>query len=234
MNAELQQLGLPKENSDGVSRPYRIHKERLRAQATAESLRAPRLLSLDWRVDAVISTSTLGQVRKLGADEKSQQSLGEPVISVRFGVSHASGTLPPRYPATDLGATPQLLEAQVSKARGGASSFSSASQQPAAMGTPLDAAEGAAALVALGIRPIQVGGSGGDVLVAGGGGEGGGGGGSGAGGGAGGGGALAPKITPSVFFDFSLTADKASAFLAELRVANTILQKTVAALPPAK
>jgi hypothetical protein len=47
LNAELQQLGLPKENSDGISRPFRLHRARLTAQAAADSLRAPRLLSLE-------------------------------------------------------------------------------------------------------------------------------------------------------------------------------------------
>ena len=236
LNDELQQLGLPKENSDGISRPYRIHRERLRQQAVADSLRHPRLLSLDWRVDAIVSTSALGQVRKLQVGEGSSSSsssgaaLGEALTSLRLGLSHASGTLPHRTPATDSAATPLLQAAALASARAAAGPAALAA--PPRMGTPLDLAEGWAAMSALGIRPLEQhsagsllsGGSGSgsssSSLAA-----------SGSGGQAAEGGGV--LLTPSVFVDCTLTANAAAALLAELRVANAALQKAAAAMPPA-
>jgi len=37
-------------------------------------------------------------------------------------------------------------------------------------------------------------------------------------------------LTPKIFFDCTLSADAAASFLAELRIANAVLQKTAAAL----
>eukprot|EP00743_Colponemidia_sp_Colp-15_P002263 GILK01002453.1.p1 GENE.GILK01002453.1~~GILK01002453.1.p1 ORF type:complete len:201 (-),score=30.14 GILK01002453.1:270-872(-) len=56
---ELQQLGLPKENSEALARPYRDKKQSLRQQLAATSLRLPQLLSMDWRVDCILSTSDI-------------------------------------------------------------------------------------------------------------------------------------------------------------------------------
>ena len=236
LNDELQQLGLPKENSDGISRPYRIHRERLRQQAVADSLRHPRLLSLDWRVDAIVSTSALGQVRKLQVGEGSSSSssgaaLGEALTSLRLGLSHASGTLPHRTPATDSAATPLLQAAALASARAAAGPAALAA--PPRMGTPLDLAEGWAAMSALGIRPLEQHSAG--SLLSGGSGSGSSSSSSLAASGSGGqaaegGGVL---LTPSVFVDCTLTANAAAALLAELRVANAALQKAAAAMPPA-
>ena len=55
--AEVQQLGLPKENAETISRQFREHKDGLRDMFAAESYRTSRLLSAEWRVDQVIASS---------------------------------------------------------------------------------------------------------------------------------------------------------------------------------
>ena len=54
---EIQQLGLPKENSENIGRAYREHKEELRVKFAEESYTISRLLSTDWRVDQVVAAS---------------------------------------------------------------------------------------------------------------------------------------------------------------------------------
>ncbi len=203
LNAELQQLGLPKENSDGVSRPYRIHRERLRAQAAFDSLRAPRLVSLGWRVDAVVATSALGSLRREGG-------LGEPVATLRLGLSRREGTMPQRTPVAGASATALLLGARAAAARAGGS----------------DAAAGDSALLALGVVPADApqGASATSEGVLSGGG-------AGAGAAAPGSAAAAtPAAAPAAFVEFSLAGGALSAFVAEMRVAHEVLRKTAAAL----
>jgi len=147
LGAELQQLGLPKENSDGISRPFRIHGARLRAQARADSLRAPALLSLDWRLDAVLATSRLGVLRAQPAAPAPASALAaaadavdaaapasvavEPVLHLRLGLSHAADALPQRISARDLG-TSRLLLAARAKAGGAGSPADAAADEHAA------------------------------------------------------------------------------------------------------
>ena len=157
LNTELQQLGLPKENSDGVSRPYRIHRERLRAQARVNTLSAPRVVSLDWRVDAAVASSSLGVLRRSGGDFGG--ALGEPAVTLRFGLSHASNGRQPRYAAADAGATPLRLGAHAAAAL--ASAREAAARSPggvaaaaSTMGSAVDAAASDVALLALGVRPL--------------------------------------------------------------------------------
>jgi hypothetical protein len=207
----------------------------------ADSLRCPRLLSLDWRVDALVSTSALGQVRRLGSGAagsgSSEGGLGEAVTSLRLGLSHAAGTLPQRAPASDAAATPLLLgssaAARAAAATAAAAAAASASappqppQQPPRMGTPQDLTEARAAMAALGIRPLDhhTGLLGVHASSA-----------SSASSASGAASALHAEgvgiLSPTVFVDCTLSADAAAALLAELRVANAILQKTAAALPP--
>jgi hypothetical protein len=241
-NEERPRLGLPKENSDGISRPYRIHRERLRLQAAADSLRCPRLLSLDWRVDALVSTSALGQVRKLQAGSGSgsgaaEGALGEAITSLRLGLSHAEGTLPQRTPASDAAATPLLLGPALAAARAGAGAGAASPR----MGSPLDLAEGRVAMSVLGIRPLELAAGG---LLGGGGSASSSGSSSGSSsssssssssGGAGAAlhaeGSGTAILSPALYLDCTLSADAAAALLAELRVANAILQRTAASLP---
>lgn len=138
LNTELQQLGLPKENSDGISRPFRIHQDRLRAQATVDSLKLPRLLSLDWRVDTILATSTLGSLRNQVTNSSSSSlssvstignnttasNHGEPILHLRLGLSHTLTDIPLRIPAPDCSTSKLLLQASTinaSYSSGGAS-----------------------------------------------------------------------------------------------------------------
>jgi hypothetical protein len=203
LNAELQQLGLPRENSDGVSRPFRIHRERLRAQARADSLRAPRLLSLDWRLDAVVATSRLGLLRAHSAADAGAEAgagagvaaapLGEPVLSLRLGLSHAAGALPQRISAPDLGSTRLLLSAARARAGGG-----EASAAPASTSAASAASATAAAAAATAVAAATAGASDGSA-------------------------ALRPLPVAREVVCVSLSAPQAAALLAELRIARTIL-----------
>jgi len=130
LGAELQQLGLPKENSDGISRPFRIHRVRLREQARANSLRsAPRLVSLDWTMDVILSSSRLGLLKlqpRIGEVLGSVGSnwIGEPILKLRLGLSHDSNDLPQRFSAVELSSSRLLLN---SKMRGESSASTSSS-----------------------------------------------------------------------------------------------------------
>lgn len=54
---EIQQLGLPKENTDAIAKQYRDTKDMLRSRFAEESYRVSRLVSADWRVDQIIVSS---------------------------------------------------------------------------------------------------------------------------------------------------------------------------------
>ena len=58
LHLEIQQLGLPRENSEAICRGYREHKDNLRSKFTEESYRMSKLLRTDWRVDHVIASSS--------------------------------------------------------------------------------------------------------------------------------------------------------------------------------
>jgi len=62
LSNELQQLGLPKEHCDGLVKPYRDSKDKLRANAKESVMKFPRLESVDWRVDYLLSTSHLQEL----------------------------------------------------------------------------------------------------------------------------------------------------------------------------
>jgi hypothetical protein len=55
---EIQQLGLPKENSDAIARQFRDNKDALRSSLAKDSYRISKLLSTDWRVDHVIASGS--------------------------------------------------------------------------------------------------------------------------------------------------------------------------------
>lgn len=55
---EIQQLGLPKENSEAVARQFREHKDLLRTQLAEDSYRIAKLLSTEWRIDEVVASSS--------------------------------------------------------------------------------------------------------------------------------------------------------------------------------
>ena len=56
---EVSQLGLPKENSDALGRPYRENKEALRDALASQAYSHSRLLNMDWRIDCVLGSSTM-------------------------------------------------------------------------------------------------------------------------------------------------------------------------------
>lgn len=57
MVQEIQQLGLPKENSDAIARHYRESKDNLRTVFADTSYKVSSLLSTDWRVDLTVASS---------------------------------------------------------------------------------------------------------------------------------------------------------------------------------
>lgn len=145
LNNELQQLGLPKENSDGLSRPFRIHRDRLLAQAVESALRLPRLVSLAWHADAVLFDSAIGDLRGSAAasrgarqsqqQQQQQQPSPVPVLHLQLGLSHPLCGAYPGFPASSAADTP-LLAAH----RGAAA--------------PEAGPGGAAPLLAVGMRPL--------------------------------------------------------------------------------
>lgn len=136
LNAELQQLGLPRESADGLSRPYRIHASRLRVAAASDSLALPRALAVLVRADAVVATSAAGTLATPAA-----------VVHVSLGLSHALSSRRARSQVTgDAGAPASQLHA-LHAAR-------------ATLPTPglLDtatAAAGDAAMASLGVSPLS-------------------------------------------------------------------------------
>jgi hypothetical protein len=55
---EIQQLGLPKENSEALGRQFRESKDNMRASLSEESFRINRLLGTEFRVDHILASST--------------------------------------------------------------------------------------------------------------------------------------------------------------------------------
>ncbi len=60
--AELQQLGLPKENSVSIAKPYRENQDKLRAACAAKTLQLQRISSVDWRVDCILASSAKKEI----------------------------------------------------------------------------------------------------------------------------------------------------------------------------
>ena len=54
---EIQQLGLPKENSDVIGKLYKEKKDELRVVFASYSYAITKVLKTDWRVDSVVATS---------------------------------------------------------------------------------------------------------------------------------------------------------------------------------
>lgn len=57
LTQEIQQLGLPKENAEAITKVYREYKEMLRDNLSSKSFRVSRHVETDWRVDHVIASS---------------------------------------------------------------------------------------------------------------------------------------------------------------------------------
>eukprot|EP00002_Diphylleia_rotans_P003188 TRINITY_DN1215_c0_g1_i3.p1 TRINITY_DN1215_c0_g1~~TRINITY_DN1215_c0_g1_i3.p1 ORF type:complete len:190 (+),score=44.66 TRINITY_DN1215_c0_g1_i3:53-622(+) len=56
--SELQQLGFPKEHSEGLGRVYRDQKGEMHQQLAREVLTVSKLEALDWRLNYVLSSSS--------------------------------------------------------------------------------------------------------------------------------------------------------------------------------
>ena len=54
---EIQQLGLPRENSEALASQYSEHKDLMRTTFAKDSYRVNKLVSTDWRVDNIISSN---------------------------------------------------------------------------------------------------------------------------------------------------------------------------------
>jgi COMM domain containing 4 len=71
LEAELQQLGLPKEHTLALCRPYKEKKDVLRSYFAEQTLRMTQLESIDWRLDYLISSSSF-------------QDLSSPTVELRM------------------------------------------------------------------------------------------------------------------------------------------------------
>ncbi len=71
LEAELQQLGLPKEHTLALCRPYKEKKDVLRSYFSEQTLRMTHLENIDWRLDYLISSSSF-------------QDLSSPTVELRM------------------------------------------------------------------------------------------------------------------------------------------------------
>ena len=62
LEMELQQLGLPKEHTLALCRPYKEKKDVLRQHLESQIFRMTTLESVDWRLDYVISSSSFRDI----------------------------------------------------------------------------------------------------------------------------------------------------------------------------
>jgi len=105
LNDELQQLGLPRENADGISRPYRSNADALHTAASKRSLALPRLTSLQWRVDYIIAASAV-------------QPAGAPVAHLQLRTSHGSDEIQLKPSAAEMGVQVSLTANRAGTASG--------------------------------------------------------------------------------------------------------------------
>lgn len=54
---EIQQLGLPKENSEAIGKLFKEKKDEMREKLANESYSVTKVLACDWRIDGVIASS---------------------------------------------------------------------------------------------------------------------------------------------------------------------------------
>lgn len=213
LNAELQQLGLPKENSDGISRPFRIHRDKLTAQASVDSLRLPRVCSAAVRSDVIVASSACGG---LLSAVSATSSAAQPtcVYHVSLGLSHGMSGSAPRLAAPDAEST-QLLQAAAARS----AAASGAARAIVGLGLePGLAQQAQAALLALNALPLVPAASSGPLSP------------SEAGpGSASTASTAAARVQPSQRVAFTVSAEKAAALLAELRVARRVMASLAAA-----
>jgi hypothetical protein len=234
LNAELQQLGLPKENSDGISRPYRIHRDKLVAQAGCDALRLPRLYTAAIRRDVVYASSACGSLMAGAAATgagagaavaaRSGGSAGSAadaptVFHFTLGLSHALSGSRPRVAAVSAQSSQLLLLDAALHGSDASRSGAAAGAASATSDWVLFGAEGRAALLAMGARPL------GAVAAAAVGSPAAGGGSEAAGVAQG----SSAELRPAHTVRFAASGEKAAALLAELRVARRVLAAVQAA-----
>ncbi|EFC49679.1 predicted protein, partial [Naegleria gruberi] len=76
LSLELQQIGLPKESSESLCRSYKNYKEKLIQHFKTKTLRLPKIEELKWRVDLVLSSSTL-------------KTMNEPTVQLNLKILHS-------------------------------------------------------------------------------------------------------------------------------------------------
>jgi len=59
---ELAQLGMPKEHCDSLCKPYKENRARLKAKFAEQLLRLPKIDSLDWRVDVILTSDQVNDL----------------------------------------------------------------------------------------------------------------------------------------------------------------------------
>jgi hypothetical protein len=60
---EIQQLGLPKENTEAIVKQYKDTKDILRNKLAENSYRISKLMNVDWRFDHILATSSSSTTR---------------------------------------------------------------------------------------------------------------------------------------------------------------------------
>lgn len=79
---EIQQLGLPKENSETVAKQYRENKDALRDQLEATSYRISKLVDCSWRADQILAVA---------GGESGGTVVSEKVVSLKLSVDSQPG-----------------------------------------------------------------------------------------------------------------------------------------------
>lgn len=79
---EIQQLGLPKENSETVAKQYRENKDALRDQLEATSYRISKLVDCSWRADQILAVA---------GGESGGTIVSEKVVSLKLSVDSQPG-----------------------------------------------------------------------------------------------------------------------------------------------
>lgn len=80
---EIQQLGLPRENTDVLAKLYRENRESLRSKLREESYRISKLVETRWRVDQVLAHSSSGP------SSTAPNISSEKVVHLQFTVDHS-------------------------------------------------------------------------------------------------------------------------------------------------
>ena len=65
LTQEIQQLGLPKENAEAITKLYREHKDGLRETLSVKSYRMSRFFGADWRLDRIIASSDADETESI-------------------------------------------------------------------------------------------------------------------------------------------------------------------------